>query len=91
MLGNILKLADELGECDFIEAKSQIEIIIEDSKRMLAGLEAIGLGKEELATDNLELELEETCLWVPASVHHHVAGNSSCFVYGGVRVMPRVN
>ncbi len=74
---------------DFAEAKAQIKQMILASKPLLDKFEEIGLGCG--VKDEDELELEKQCLWVPASVRHHVAGNSSQFVYGGVRVLPRVN
>ncbi len=80
---------EELARQDFAEAKAQIKQIILDSTQLLEGFYKIGLGAS--VRDEHDLELEKHCLWVAASVRHHIAGNNSQFVYGGVRVLPRVN
>ena len=67
--------------------KEQTQKMIADSKKLLEAFKAIGLGTEE----DIQVELDQECLWVPASVRHHIEGNSSQFVYGGVRVAPRIN
>ena len=91
MRGMVQELADVLARQDFVEAKKQIQEMIETSKKLLEGFKTIGLAKEDGEEHDVEFNLDQECLWVPASVHHHVAENSSCFVYGGVRVMPRIN
>lgn len=81
--------AEVLAKQDYIEAQANIQEKITSSQRLLTGLQAIGLGKDEHNHDSIDLKKE--CLWVPASVRHHVEGNSCHFIYGGVRVMPRIN
>lgn len=91
MRGQVGGFADELAQRDFIETKKQIQEMIADSKKLLKGFQTIGLAKREREEHDVEAELDQECLWVPASVGHHVEGNSCHFVYGGVRVMPRIN
>ncbi|MGD0465325.1 MAG: DnaJ domain-containing protein [Gammaproteobacteria bacterium] len=87
MRGYTNELAVELTKQDFIEEKEKLHQKITNLKKLLEGFKKLGLGAEE----GKHTDLTKECLWVPASVRHHVADNSSRFVYGGVMVAPRVN
>jgi hypothetical protein len=79
--------AEELSKYQLHEAKKQIRHMLLEQERVLGALRYIGLASEE----KKHIKLDDQCLWVPASVRHHVNGNNSLFVYGGVRVAPKVN
>lgn len=89
MQENVIPLAEALTKQDIIEIKVKLQKSIAECDKILQGFSAIGLG--ELSRKEDDISLEQECLWVPASVRHHVAGNNSQFVYGGVRIVPRVN
>lgn len=87
MAGDFKGFAEELAKRELTQTKDHLRQMALEQSRVLDSLTAIGLGRME----NKERDLEGECLWVPASVKHHVAKNSSLFIYGGVRVLPKVN
>lgn len=78
-------------------AKNQFHKIITEKlsalKKLKSSFERIHFGEHKETID-----LEHTCLWVPASIRHEVTFQEdsrltrhSFFVYGGVNVQPRLN
>jgi hypothetical protein len=85
--GDLSGFIGELAKRELNKRKGEIRDILIEKTSVLDGFKNIGLASEQ----RKDFKLENECLWVPASVRHHAAGNTCLFVYGGVRVLPRVN
>lgn len=82
--GSPLKIAEK-------EARYQLQKQQQKKHNAERGFLDIGLASEQPPE---ERDLEDECVWVPASVNHHYYtdnGRHSFFVYGGVSVHPKLN
>ena len=66
--------------------KQQIRDEIQKIEHLLAEFTHI-----HLATEEPEYDLSQDCLWIPANIRHDVGRGYSRFVYGGVKITPKVN
>jgi curved DNA-binding protein CbpA/mannose-6-phosphate isomerase-like protein (cupin superfamily) len=89
--GAVRNIATNKAKIQFRSHMQQMQAELERVRSGRARLEQqfvmLGLGSNEA-----EIDLAGRCLWVPANVRHQVskAGHASRFVYGGVRVQPKI-